>query len=103
MPEPDVVVVERSALGEFAVERTPLLVVEVLSCHQGTELVRKLELYATGGCPNYWIVDPDVPSVLVLGLLENRYAEAVTITGAESVELVSPFPVALSPALLVAD
>lgn len=103
VPEPDVVVVERTALGDYAVEGTPLLVVEVLSSNRGMDLVRKRDLYAMAGCPSYWVVDPDVPSVLVLGLVDGRYAEVLTIAGAKCVELAEPFPVSISPAVLVAD
>ncbi len=103
VPEPDVVVVERTALGDYAVEGTPLLVIEVLSQNRGMDLVRKRELYARAGCRSYWVVDPDVPSVIVLRLVDGSYAEVAAIAGTECVELAEPFPVTISPAVLVAD
>ncbi|MHB8263891.1 MAG: Uma2 family endonuclease [Acidimicrobiales bacterium] len=103
VPEPDVVVVEPAALGEHAVEGTPLLAVEVLSpSNRGTDLVRKRALYAEASCPSYWIVDPEEPSLLVLRLAGKSYVEVAKVTGNERFEVNEPFLMTVCPADLVA-
>ena len=101
VPEPDVVVVRREALGELAVEGTPLLVVEVLSpSNRDADLVRKRALYAEAGCPAYWIVDLAEPSILALALSGGAYAEVARVVGDERFETADPFVVSFSPAEL---
>jgi Uma2 family endonuclease len=103
VPEPDVVVVTPEALGTYAVEGTPLLVVEVLSpSNRGTDLIRKRALYAEAGCSWYWIVDPEEPSLLVLSLAGEGYVEVARVIGNERFEASEPFPVTICPAELVA-
>lgn len=105
VPEPDLVVCHRDALGAHAVEGVPELVVEVLSpSNRGADLVRKRALYAEGGCPYYWIVDPDEPSVTVLVLSgDGVYEESVHAAGDERVETELPLRMAFRPAELVTD
>ena len=104
VPEPDVVVVRREALGELAVEGTPLLVVEVLSSsNRDADLVRKRALYAEAGCPAYWIVDLAEPSILTLALSGGAYAEVARVVGDERFETADPFAISFSPAELTAD
>ncbi|MGH9056075.1 MAG: Uma2 family endonuclease [Acidimicrobiales bacterium] len=101
IPEPDIVVVERSKLGDIAVEGTPLLVVEVLSpSNRGSDLVRKRALYAEAGCPHYWIVDPTGPTVTVLTLIGGTYSETASVAGQEHLRVEVPFPISLHPGIL---
>ena len=98
VPEPDLVVVDRPKLGEIAVEGTPELVVEVLSpSNRGSDLVRKRDLYAQAGCPRYWIVDPEGPSLIVFSLdrKEGAYKTEVEVTAPAVVEVDRPFPVSV--------
>ncbi|MEA2703571.1 MAG: hypothetical protein QOD63_1516 [Actinomycetota bacterium] len=96
--EPDIVValdedVGRDRLGP---ERTPLLLVEVGS--RSTRLVdlgTKRLAYETFGVPEYWLVDPDEPSLTVLRLVEGRYEEVARVTGDERYEATYPFPVTI--------
>lgn len=98
VPQPDVVVVRASDLGEHAVEGTPLLVVEVLSpANRAHDLGRKRELYAAAGCPAYWIVDPPAHSVLVLERQGGQYAERCTAVGDDSVVVDEPFAIRFRP------
>jgi Uma2 family endonuclease len=63
-------------LGEKGMQGPPDLVVEILS--PGTrrrDIGLKRELYARFGVAEYWIVDPDAKSVLVLALEEDHYEE----------------------------
>lgn len=94
VPEPDLVVVGVDALGDIAVEGTPMLVVEVLSpSNRGSDLVRKRALYAEAGCPCYWIVDPEGPTVTLLELDGAEYQEAGTFAVGERVTADRPFRV----------
>ncbi len=104
VPEPDVVVAHREALGDLAVESTPILVVEVLSpSNRGADLVRKRALYADAGCPAFWVVDPTGPSVLAFTLTGGSYVEEMRATGDERLNATLPFPVSFSPADLTSD
>lgn len=94
VPEPDLVVVNVDALGDIAVEGTPMLVVEVLSpSNRGSDLVRKRALYAEAGCPCYWIVDPEGPTVTLLEIDGAEYQEASTFAVGERVTADRPFRV----------
>jgi Uma2 family endonuclease len=84
--EPDLVVIRRDDFdpaGPLPASATPLLVVEVLSRSNGSfDLAVKRELYERLGVPAYWIVDPDVPSLLALRLEAGSYtAEAQVRAG----------------------
>ncbi|MGH9073872.1 MAG: Uma2 family endonuclease [Acidimicrobiales bacterium] len=104
VPEPDVMVIERSSLGPEQVEGTPLLVIEVLSpTGRRRDLLTKRYLYASAGCPSYWIVDPDEPSLTVLGLEGHRYRQLAQVVGNEAFEATDPFAVIVRPADLTVD
>jgi Uma2 family endonuclease len=52
----------------------PDLVVEVLSpSTQATDRGRKLQAFARFGVPEYWIIDPDAPSIEILKLEAGAY------------------------------
>lgn len=102
VPEPDLMVTPTSTVGPHAVDGTPLLVVEVLSpSNRGADLVRKRALYAEGGCPWYWIVDPGGPSVTVLQLADGRYVDAGQATGDDVLRVSDPLVLAVTPSALV--
>lgn len=66
-PEPDLMVVDPAAVGERAIVRPPVLVVEVLSAWgRIRDRTHKRDPCGSAGCPHYWIVDPDEPSHAVL-------------------------------------
>lgn len=86
LPEPEIVVVESAELGDVAVDGVPLLVVEILSrSNRGSDLLRKRALYAEAGCPNYWIVDPDGPTVNLMNLEGDSYSESGSHRGSERI------------------
>jgi Uma2 family endonuclease len=100
--QPDLLVVRRSDVGELNITAPPLLTVEVLSpSTRAKDLVLKRALYEDSGVPSYWVVDPDVPSLLVLEIEGGRYVEAAHVTGEETVAVDEPFPVTLTPGTLV--
>ncbi len=81
----------------------PLLAVEVLSPgNRGTDLVSERDRYESSGCPSYWIIDPDIPSLLALELRDGRYVEAAAVKADEPFHATSPYPVTFTPSALVA-
>lgn len=101
---PDVVVGRRGDYTERALVGVPVLSVEVISPSSrliDTELKRAR--LAVAGCPNYWIVDPYVPSVLCLALREGAYFTLDEAVRDETITLTAPYEVVLNPAELVSD
>ncbi len=102
VPQPDLMVVTPEAIGPRAVERPPLLVVEILSpTGRGRDLSEKRRVYAEGRAAWYWIVDPEEPSLTVLRLVGVVYEEEARVAGSEAYETEQPFPVRVVPAELL--
>ena len=86
---PDIVIVRQERAG--IIGRTvidggpPDIVVEVLSSNRHVDLVRKRELYAAAGVPEYWILDgdPDTLTALELGN-DGAYRERAVHTAADT-------------------
>ena len=101
--QPDVLVARKGDVGEARLDRTPLLVVEVLShSTHSIDLGTKRLVFEEAGVPAYWLVDPEAPSLTVLHLVEGRYVEHAVVTGDEPYEAEFAFPVTVVPAQLVA-
>jgi len=101
--QPDLLVARRADLGETRLERTPLLVVEVLSSSTRlTDLGTKRLAYGAAGVPAYWLVDPAEPSLTVLRLGEDGYAEEAKVVGDGRHQATYPFQVLVVPVELVA-
>jgi Uma2 family endonuclease len=69
----------------------PVLVVEIVSSgevQRHRDYIAKRLQYQDLGIPEYWIVDPQAATVLVLELRDGTYVEAVTLSGGD--ELASP-------------
>jgi Uma2 family endonuclease len=99
---PDVVVGRRGDFSEKALIGPPVLSVEVLSPRtRRIDLELKRRLLEDAGCPNYWIVDPDAPSIHCLALRAHGYQEIAVVRDDEVVQVEEPFPVLLSAAELV--
>jgi len=99
--EPDIVVAVDADVGDARLERTPLLLVEVGS--RSTRLVdlgTKRLAYEAAGVPEYWLVDPDEPSLTVLRLVDGRYQEVARVAGDEPYVATHPFPVTIVPGRL---
>jgi Uma2 family endonuclease len=102
VPEPDLMVVSRQAIGRQAIERPPLLVVEILSpTGRDRDLFEKRRIYARAGAAWYWLVDPDEPSVTVLHLVGQDYEEEARVVGNEVYNTDDPVPVRVVPNGLV--
>lgn len=95
--EPDVFVVtdeQRAIVTEPNVKGAPALVIEVVSDPR-IDRVRKRELYATHGVPEYWVVDPEADRVEVHQLRDGRYGKPVIV------EVGEPLTTSALPGLVV--
>jgi Uma2 family endonuclease len=82
--EPDVLVVHVDQPDERRVDRTPLLVVEVLSpSTRLRDLSLKRRYYGDAGLEWYWVIDPDreKPRLTVHRLVGDRYVEDAVVVG----------------------
>ena len=58
----------------------PDIVIEILSSDRNRDLVRKRQIYAEAGVPEYWIFDPLNDTVLPLELRDGEYVERGVLT-----------------------
>jgi Uma2 family endonuclease len=66
------------------------------------DLQRKRAVYAAAAIPSYWIIDPLVPSIVVLQRDDaGSYEETTSARGHEVLLVEEPFAVSLTPSLLV--
>ncbi|MGZ0148044.1 Uma2 family endonuclease [Kribbella sp. WER1] len=100
--EPDLLVAPRDAFSERDLPGPPLLAVEVLSpSTRRVDLMLKFSRLEAAGCPAYWVVDPDTPSLIAWELQDGAYVQVATVTGDEAVQLTRPFDVTVVPADLL--
>ena len=99
---PDVLVFPTTAETQ-RLTATPLLAVEVVSTDRAADFVRKFAKYAQARLPQYWIVDPKGPELIVYLLAaDGAYLEAARIVGSESCDLeVGPARLTIRPADLL--
>lgn len=79
---PDFSIVSRERLdivGDRMVEGAPDIVIEILSSDRRRDLVRKRQLYAEAGVPEYWIFDPDNDIARLLELRGEEYVERAVL------------------------
>lgn len=80
---PDLVIILQSSsavVTDRMVEGPPDIVMEVLSSDRRRDLVRKRQLYAEAGVPEYWIFDPRADTVTPLELRHGEYFERAALT-----------------------
>lgn len=100
--QPDLLVARRSDLTDRNLAAPPQLAVEVLS--PSTRLIDlnlKHARYAAAGCPAYWVIDPDGPSLLAWELLDGRYTEVAHVRDDDTFLATLPFDIAVTPARLL--
>lgn len=98
---PDALVVRRDRVGQHDLLGMPELVVEVQSpSTRLLDLELKRSRYEDAGCPSYWVIDPDVPSIVAWDLIDGRYVEAGRAEGDMELALTKPYPIVLNPARL---
>ena len=86
---PDIVVVRSGRVGIIGPTvidgGPPDIVVEVLSSNRHVDLVRKRQLYAAAGIPEYWILDGDADALIQLELGDDgTYRERAVLTSADT-------------------
>ena len=69
-----------AVVGERMIEGAPDIVVEVLSSDRNRDLVRKRQVYAEAGIPEYWIFDQVNQVVRHLELHDGEYVERTVLT-----------------------
>ena len=84
---PDIIVVRAKRsdiIGQAVVTGAPDIVVEVLSSDRNRDLVAKRALYETAGVLEYWILDGDADTLILLELADDgRFRERAVLTAAD--------------------
>jgi Uma2 family endonuclease len=100
--QPDLLVARKSDFTERDLPVAPLLAVEILSpSTRRVDLTLKRSRFEAAGCPSYWVVDPDEPSIVVWQLHGEEYVEVARAAGTEQVDVDAPYPLHLRPADLL--
>ncbi len=101
--QPDVLVARFDELTDKNLPAAPVLAVEVLSpSGRLIDLNLKRAAYERMGTPSYWVLDPDVPDLLVLELDgDGRYQEVIRAVGDEVFKAQRPFAVSVVPSELL--
>lgn len=101
--QPDVLVARRAELTENNLPAAPVLAVEVLSpSGRLIDLSLKRAAYERMGTPSYWVLNPEVPDLLVLELdPSGTYQQVARVTGAEAFSATEPFEVRIVPTNLL--
>ncbi len=100
--QPDVLVARRADLGPRDLPAVPLLAVEVLSpSTRHIDLTLKRSRYDAAGCPAYWAIDPEGPSLSAWERRGDAYQQVADVQGSQSYAATLPYPVVVRPAALV--
>jgi Uma2 family endonuclease len=82
----------------------PELALEVLSpSTRRIDLFLKHSRLEAAGCPAYWVIDPDIPSLIAWELRGSAYTQVALVTGNETYAAQQPYRFEVSPARLVVD
>ena len=107
--QPDLLVAPVAALTQRGLSGPPLLAIEILSVSSRTiDRHVKKDRLRRAGCPHYWIVDPDEPSITAWTLREGEgegepsYELAGEAHGDQALTLAEPFETTIVPARLIA-
>jgi hypothetical protein len=65
------------------------------------DLMVKRSRLESAGCASYWVVDPDIPSMVAWDLDGASYREVGNVKAAEVFRAVRPFEVEVRPADLI--
>jgi Uma2 family endonuclease len=99
--QPDLLVARRRDLTHRDLPTSPVLAVEVLSpSTRRIDLLLKRSRFEAAGCPAYWVIDPQEPSITAWELDDDAYGEPMSATGAVALHLTAPFEVTVVPAKL---
>ncbi len=101
--QPDVLVARRADLTDRDLPAPPVLAVEVTSpSTRRVDLTLKRSRYEAVGCPSFWVVDPDAPSLTAWELRATTYEEGRTSVDAQRYDALTPYGVTVCPAQLIA-
>ena len=79
-PDVSIVLRERAhIIGDRMIDGAPDIVVEILSSDRSRDLVRKRQLYAAAGIPEYWIFDDLNHTATLLELRDGEYVERAVL------------------------
>ncbi|MEQ7006447.1 Uma2 family endonuclease [Actinopolymorpha sp. B17G11] len=100
--QPDVLVARTADLTDRNLPAVPALAVEVLSdSTRGIDLLLKRERLQRAGCPAYWVIDPDEPSLTAMELRGGTYHDLAVVAGQETFTTAVPYAITVSPLDLV--
>ncbi|AUB44268.1 Endonuclease, Uma2 family (plasmid) [Nostoc flagelliforme CCNUN1] len=95
---PDLTIIRQEHIQQLAKRNTirlemlpPLLVIEVVSpgeLQRDRDFIAKRSQYQDCGIPEYWIIDPEAQTILILELIDKTYTEIGNFSGNDLV--VSP-------------
>ncbi len=86
--EPDLILVvdtQSDIVTQANIQGVPALLVEIVSDPR-VDRVRKRDLYARFGVPEYWIADPDADRIEVHRLVDNRYGKPEILEPGETLQ-----------------
>ena len=96
--QPDLLVAPRSQFTRQELPGAPLLAVEVLSpSTRRFDLLLKRDRLQSAGAPSYWIIDPVEVAITVLELQDGVYQQIAHVVGAQSCDVLLPYPLTLVP------
>ncbi|MFT4201576.1 Uma2 family endonuclease [Gordonia sp. (in: high G+C Gram-positive bacteria)] len=99
--QPDLVVAPIDDYGTAGMAVAPTLAFEILSpSTRAVDLLLKKDRLRRAGCMNYWVVDPEGPSITAWALRDGDYVDAGNAVGRETLSLTDPFEIAVVPAEL---
>ena len=84
---PDLSIVLRGSaavVGDRMIEGAPDIVIEILSTDRNRDLVRKRQVYAEAGIPEYWIFDWLNDTARQLELRDGHYVERAVLTAGDT-------------------
>lgn len=100
--QPDILVAGKSDLTEDDLPGPPVLAVEILSpSTRRFDLILKRSRFEAAGVSQYWVVDPDKPSIVAWTLRDSRYGEPEHAAGDEQFIATEPFELRIAPSELV--
>jgi Uma2 family endonuclease len=93
---PDLTILEEEHIEQLRQRNTlridmepPMLVIEIVSpgeVQRNRDYIAKRLQYQDRGIPEYWIIDPQVSTVLVLDLVNGAYQETASLQGEDQME-----------------
>lgn len=99
---PDILVVPLELIGNREITGAPLIVVEILSpSTRMTDLTVKKERMRRAGVAQYWIADPQEPSLTGWRLVGSEYVGFARAVGEQAFAITDPFVLDIVPAALL--